>query len=26
MVVYDVDTAIGPEEFMKELLDNNFDD
>ncbi|KAH8286819.1 hypothetical protein KR054_000637, partial [Drosophila jambulina] len=26
VVVYDVDTAIGPEEFMKELLENNFDD
>ncbi|KAH8241917.1 hypothetical protein KR038_007228, partial [Drosophila bunnanda] len=26
IVVYDVDTAISPEEFMKELLENNFDD
>ncbi|KAH8329560.1 hypothetical protein KR059_007169, partial [Drosophila kikkawai] len=26
VVVYDVDTAIGPEEFMQELHANNFDD
>ncbi|KAH8280171.1 hypothetical protein KR054_003414, partial [Drosophila jambulina] len=26
VVVYDVDTAIGPKKFMKELLENNFDD
>lgn len=25
VVVYDVDTAIGPEEFMQELHENNFD-